>query len=126
LGQWGLRVTRSAIAKSIARLERRLGTRLFHRTTRRQALTESGQGYYERCKRALAELDQAEALLDDGRREPVGQLRVSVPVIFGRHYVAPVLTQLARRHSRLTLELSFSDRLVDLFEDRFDLAVRLG
>jgi DNA-binding transcriptional LysR family regulator len=119
-------VTRSAIAKSIARLERRLGTRLFHRTTRRQALTESGQGYYERCKRALAELDQAEALLDDGRREPVGQLRVSVPVIFGRHYVAPVLTQLARRHSRLTLELSFSDRLVDLFEDRFDLAVRLG
>lgn len=121
-----LRVTRSAIAKSIARLERRLGTRLFHRTTRRQTLTEQGQAYYERCKRALAELDAAEAVFDDGRREPSGRLRVSAPVIFGRQYVAPVLTTLAHRHARLTIELSFSDRVVDLLQDGFDLAVRLG
>ncbi len=121
-----MRVTRSAIAKSIARLERRLGTRLFHRTTRKQTLTEQGQAYYERCKRALAELDAAEAVFDDGRREPAGTLRVSAPVIFGRHYVAPVLTALANRHARLTIELSFSDRVIDLLKDGFDLAVRLG
>jgi DNA-binding transcriptional LysR family regulator len=121
-----MRVTRSAIAKSIARLERRLGTRLFHRTTRKQTLTEQGQAYYERCKRALAELDAAEAVFDDGRREPAGTLRVSAPVIFGRHYVAPVLTALATRHARLTIELSFSDRVIDLLKDGFDLAVRLG
>ena len=121
-----MRVTRSAVAKSIARLERRLGTRLFHRTTRKQTLTEHGQAYYERCKRALAEIDAAEAIFDDGRREPAGTLRVSAPVIFGRHYVAPVLTALANRHARLTIELSFSDRVIDLLEQGFDLAVRLG
>ncbi len=121
-----MRVTRSAIAKSIARLERRLGTRLFNRTTRKQTLTEHGQAYYERCKRALAEIDAAEAIFDDGRREPTGRLRVSAPVIFGRHYVAPVLTTLANRHARLTIELSCSDRVVDLLGEGFDLAIRLG
>jgi DNA-binding transcriptional LysR family regulator len=121
-----MRVTRSAIAKSIARLEQRVGTRLFHRTTRKQTLTEHGQAYYERCKRALAEIDAAEAIFDDGRREPAGRLRVSAPVIFGRHYVAPVLTALASRHTRLAIELSFSNRFVDIVEEGFDLAVRFG
>src|SRR5260221_1985860 len=78
-----LRLTRSAVGKSIARLEQRLGVRLFHRTTRRQSLTEDGQAYYERCVRALAELDAAEAALDAGRREPSGRLRISAPVLFG-------------------------------------------
>ncbi len=121
-----MRVTRSAVAKAIARLELRLGTRLFHRTTRRQSLTESGQAYYERCKRALAELEAAEVLFDHGRREPTGRLRVSAPVVFGRHYVAPVLTALASRHGSLTIEISFSDRIVDILEEGFDLAVRIG
>src|SRR5262245_11165465 len=121
-----MRVTRSAIAKSIAKLEQRVGTRLFHRTTRKQTLTEHGQAYYERCKRALAEIDAAEAIFDDGRREPAGRLRVSAPVIFGRHYVAPILTALVDRHTRLSIELSFSDRVVDLVEEGFDLAVRIG
>ncbi|WP_438269552.1 LysR substrate-binding domain-containing protein [Pseudomonas indica] len=121
-----MRLTRSAVGKSIARLERRLGVRLFHRTTRRQSLTEDGQAYYERCKRALAELEDAEAALDNGRREPSGRLRVSVPVLFGRHCVAPVLTRLARQYPRLEVEIAFSDRVVDLLEEGFDLAVRVG
>jgi len=121
-----LQVTRSAVGKSIARLEQRLGVRLFHRTTRRQSLTEDGQAYYERCMRALAELDAAEAALDSTRRAPSGRLRVSAPVLFGRHCVAPVLLQLARTYPALSLELSFSDRVVDLVEDGFDLAVRVG
>lgn len=121
-----MRVTRSAVAKSVAKLERRLGTRLFHRTTRRQSLTESGQAYYERCKRALMELDAAEAIVDDRQREPAGHLRVSAPVVFGRHYVAPVLTALIARYPALRVDLSLSDRNVDLIEEGFDLAVRIG
>jgi len=68
----------------------------------------------------------AEAMLDSGRQEIAGRLRVSMPVLFGRHCVAPVLTDLARRHPKLELDLDFSDRLVDLIEDGFDLAVRNG
>jgi DNA-binding transcriptional LysR family regulator len=121
-----MRLTRSAVGKSIARLEERLGVRLFHRTTRRQSLTEDGQAYYERCVRVLAELDAAAAALETGQREPSGRLRVSVPVMFGRHCVAPVLLQLARKYPGLSVEVSFSDRVVDLIEEGFDLAVRIG
>jgi DNA-binding transcriptional LysR family regulator len=121
-----MHLTRSAVGKSIARLEKRLHVRLFHRTTRRQSLTEDGQAYYERCVRALAELDAAEAALDTGRRAPTGALRVSVPVLFGRHCVAPVLLKLARQYPALSIEISFSDSVVDLVEAGFDLAVRIG
>jgi DNA-binding transcriptional LysR family regulator len=121
-----LGLTRSAVGKSVARLEQRLGARLFHRTTRAQSLTEDGHAFYERCRRALDEIDAAEAALDAGRREPAGRLRVSVPLLFGRHCVAPVLARLARRYPRLDLEIAFSDRVADLLEDGFDLAVRIG
>lgn len=121
-----LKLSRSAVGKVIARLEQRLGVRLFHRTTRRQSLTEDGQAYYERCVRALAELDAAEAALDGGHREPRGRLRVSMPVLFGRYCVAPLLRELAQAHPQLQVDLSFSDRLVDVIEEGFDLAIRLG
>lgn len=121
-----LHLSRSAVGKAIARLEQRLDVRLFHRTTRRQGLTEDGQAYYERCVRALAELDAAEAALESGRREPRGRLRVSVPVLFGRHCVAPLLRALAARHPGLEVDIAFSDRVVDLIEEGFDLAVRIG
>ena len=125
-GAHKLGLTRSAVGKSVARLERRLGVRLFHRTTRTQSLTEDGQVFYERCRRALDEIEAATAALDAGKREPSGRLRVSAPLLFGRHCVAPVLARLARRHPRLDVEIAFSDRNVDLFEDGFDLAVRVG
>ncbi len=121
-----LRVTRSAVAKGIARLEQRLGVRLFHRTTRSQSLTEEGHAYYERCVRALAELDAAEAVFDTRRSAPSGRLRVSAPVLFGRRCVAPLLLELADQHRGLAIEMSFSDRVVDLVEESFDLAVRIG
>ncbi|MCW7538440.1 LysR family transcriptional regulator [Aquabacterium sp. A7-Y] len=121
-----LLLTRSAVAKTIARLEQRLGTRLFHRTTRSQSLTDDGQAFFERCVRALGELEAGEAELDSGRREPSGRLRVSAPVVFGRHCVAPLLLQLAARHPRLDIEMHFSDRVVDLVDDGYDLAVRIG
>lgn len=121
-----LHLTRSAVAKTIGRMEARLDTRLFHRTTRNLALTEDGQGYYERCVRALEELRAGEAALESGRREAAGRLRVSLPVLFGRRCVAPVLARLAAEHSKLELDLSFSDLQVDLIDDGFDLAIRNG
>ena len=121
-----LGLTRSAVAKAIARLERRLDTRLFQRTTRTQTLTEDGQAFHERCIRALAELDAAEASLRTGKREPSGVLRISAPVLFGRHCVAPLLVDLVGQHPRLGMDMSFDDRLVDLVGDGIDMTVRIG
>ncbi|RDJ21790.1 LysR family transcriptional regulator [Bosea caraganae] len=121
-----LNLSRSAVGKAVARLEARLGVRLFHRTTRSQSLSEDGQIYYERCLRALAELRAAEAMLESGRTEVIGKLRVTMPALFGRYCVAPILLALARQHPGLELELSFSDRIVDLVEEGFDLAIRNG
>lgn len=121
-----LNLTRSAVGKIIARLEARLGTRLLQRTTRTQSLTEDGQAYYDCCVRALAELDAAETMLEGGRLQPQGRLRVSVPIAFGHLCVAPVLMELARRHSSLRIDVSFTDRVVDLIEEGFDMAVRIG
>jgi DNA-binding transcriptional LysR family regulator len=121
-----MHLTRSAIGKSIARLEDRLGTRLFHRTTRSQSLTEDGHAFYERCVRALAELEAGEATLHAGRCDPQGRLHVSVPVLFGRRCVAPILLDLAARHPRLELQVSFTDRVTDLVDEGVDLVVRSG
>lgn len=121
-----MRLTRSAVGKSIARLEQRLGVRLFQRTTRSQSLTEDGQAYYERCVRALAELDAGALVLDSGKSEPIGSLRVSAPVLFGRHCVAPILLALGRQHPQLAIEMSFNDHVVDLVDEGYDLAVRIG
>jgi DNA-binding transcriptional LysR family regulator len=121
-----LALSRSAVAKTVARLETRLGVRLFQRTTRVQSLTEDGQTYYERCIRAIDELRVAEALLESGRREVNGRLRVAMPVLFGRHCVAPILLEFARQHPKLELDLCFSDRPLDIIAERIDLAIRNG
>lgn len=121
-----MNLTRSAVGKTIARLETRLGARLIHRSTRSQSLTSEGQAYYEGCVRALAELDNAEAALDHSGIEPTGRLRVSVPEAFGHLCVAPVMLDLARQYPTLQIDLSFTDRMIDLVEEGIDLAVRIG
>ena len=121
-----LALSRSAVGKAIARLETRLGVRLFHRTTRTQNLTEDGHIYYERCLRAIEELRTAESLLESGKQEIAGRLRITMPVLFGRYCIAPILLELARQHPKLELELSFSDRPVDVIGEGFDLGVRSG
>ena len=121
-----MNLSRSAIGKTIARLERRLNVRLFHRTTRMQSLTDEGQAFYERCRRALDEIQSGEAMLESGKREVTGRLRISMPVLFGRRCAVPLLLELARIHPKLELDLSFSDRVVDLFDEGFDLAIRNG
>ncbi|HDS8890791.1 TPA: LysR family transcriptional regulator, partial [Enterobacter hormaechei subsp. steigerwaltii] len=121
-----LHLSRSAVGKSIARLEERLGVRLFHRTTRSQRLTDNGALFYERCLRALEEIRGAESQLETGKHQVNGRLRVAVPVLFGRQCIAPLLIELAQEHPGLELEMSFSDRVVDLVEEGFDMAVRNG
>lgn len=121
-----LRLTRSAVGKSVARLEERLGIRLFHRTTRSQSLTEDGLAYYERCRRALAELEAADAAIEAGRQEPRGVVRITMPELLGRTRIAPLLLELGQRHPELGFDVSFSDRSVDLVEEGFDLAIRSG
>ncbi len=114
------------VGKHVRALEERLGVRLLNRTTRRQNLTEFGRAYYERCRTVLAEANAADALAADTLGEPAGRLRVTMPVHFGRCCVAPVLLKLAKRYSRLELDLSFNDRFADLADDEFDLAIRTG
>lgn len=121
-----LNLSRSAVGKTIARLEDRLGARLCHRTTRTLNLTDDGKAFYEHCVRALAELEAAEASLEFGRTVPAGRVRVAAPVIFGRRCVAPVLYGVARQHPGLILEIAFSDRPVEIIEEGYDLAIRNG
>lgn len=121
-----LKLTRSAVGKSVARLEARLDTRLFHRTTRSHRLTQQGQSYYERCQRALAELVAAGEELEAGRQEPLGRVRLTMPVIIGRQLIAPLLFELGERHPQLAFDITYSDRRVDLIEEGIDLAIRSG
>lgn len=121
-----LSLTRSAVSKAITKLERRLGARLLHRTTRSLTLTDDGRLYFESCQQALNGLAAAQSQLELGRQEVTGRLRVTMPVLLGRYVVAPVLLRWAAEHPELALELSLSDRPVDLIAEGFDLAIRHG
>lgn len=121
-----MNLSRSSVGRAVARLEAGLKVRLFDRTTRHQNVTADGQLFYEHCQRAISELRSVEAAFDSGLKAPRGKLRVSMPVLFGRMCVAPVLRKIARENIELELELNFSDRKVDLLEDGFDLAIRNG
>lgn len=121
-----LHLTSSAVSKSVARLEARLGSRLFERTTRKLMLTDAGQAFYETCTRVLTELGEAESVLAAQRSIPVGRLRLGVPNTFGRMHVVPLLTQFCLEHPEMQINIGFSDRFVDLFEERVDIAVRIG
>jgi len=121
-----LGLTTSAVSKGIGRLETALGTRLLHRTTRRVSLTEAGATFHQRALRILAELDAAEEAVSRLQGEARGTLRVSAPMSFGERHVAPLLPDFLARHSQVRVEMSLSDRVVDLVEEGFDLAIRIG
>ncbi len=114
------------VAKHVTYLEARMGTRLLNRTTRRQSLTEIGKAYYDRCKLVLAEADWADSLADEARGVPRGRLRISAPVTFGTHGLMPLVTRYLRQHPAVEIDLVLSDRFVDLIEDGFEAAFRIG
>lgn len=119
-------VSKSATGKSVGRLEERLGIRLLDRTTRSLNLTAEGQAYYQSCLKVLDELSTAETLLASRKQAVSGLLRINLPLSFGRLYVMPVLTEVANQNPGLELDVSFTDRRVDLVEEGIDLTVRLG
>lgn len=119
-----LGVSASAIGKSVARLEDRLGVRLFHRSTRSVALTAEGTLFLERGRRILAEIEAAELELSQSTAVPRGRLRVSLPLVSS--LVLPVLGEFMRAYPAIELDLDFTDRLVDVIEEGFDAVVRTG
>lgn len=119
-----LGVSASAIGKSVARLEDKLGVRLFHRSTRSITLTAEGQLFLERSRRILAEIEAAQLELSQSHAAPRGRLRVSLPLVSS--LVLPVLGQFMRQYPEVELDLDFSDRMVDVIEEGFDAVVRTG
>ncbi|KGM35195.1 LysR family transcriptional regulator [Inquilinus limosus] len=114
------------VGKHVRFLEDRLGARLLARTTRRQSLTEVGRAFYERCRNVLAEAEAAEALAEDLRAVPRGRLRVNAPVTFGAHELMPMVAGYLRAHPEVSLELTLSDRIVDLVEEGYEAVIRIA
>jgi DNA-binding transcriptional LysR family regulator len=121
-----LDLSRAAVSKAVSRLEERLGARLLQRTTRRLSLTESGRALYERSRRALASIEEAEQEIGRLQGEPRGTLRISAPVYFGVHHLTPLLSEYLARHRDLDADVQLDDRLVDIVGDGFDLAIRVS
>ena len=112
--------SQTMVTKHIAALEARLGVKLFHRTTRRLSITEAGRNYLETSERILSDIEAADAAVAADRFEPRGLLRLNVPVAFGTRQIAPLLSEFARRHPLVTVELGLNDRLVDLADEGWD------
>ncbi|MGY4495535.1 LysR family transcriptional regulator [Pseudomonas sp. TE3610] len=121
-----LNLSVSAVSKGIARLESRLGARLFNRTTRRLALTDAGQTFYRTCTAVLSDLEQVELALTAEQAEPYGRLRIDLPASYGRLHVLPLVLEFVKQHPRLLPHVSFTDRFVDPVQDGIDIVVRIG
>ncbi len=121
-----LGLSQTMVTKHIAALEVRLGVKLFHRSTRRLSITEAGRQYLESSERILAEVDAADNAVAADRFEPRGVLRLNAPVSFGTSQIAPALSAFAQLHPLVTVELGLADRYIDLAEEGWDLAIRIG
>jgi DNA-binding transcriptional LysR family regulator len=121
-----LGISTSACSRHVADLEAHLDTRLLNRTTRRLSLTESGQAFYERCVEVLADLEEAEHAAAASRARPRGTLRLTCGISFGTRHLAPLVAAFAALHPEVQFDVQLSDRFVDLVEEGFDLAIRIG
>jgi len=115
----------AVVSRTLAELESHLGTRLMHRSSRRLRLTESGTVFYERAKQLLADLGEAEAIASAATVEPGGMLRIAAPVTFGIIHLAPLWPKFLAAYPKLKLDISLSDRHVDVIDEGFDVAVRI-
>ena len=121
-----LAMSKAAVSRHVADMETRLGVRLLHRTTRRLSLTGEGQVFYARCKDLLAELDEAEAEITSRSKAASGLLRVNAPVTFGILHLAPLWGVFKARNPEVTLDITLADRVVDLVEEGYDVAIRIA
>lgn len=119
-------VPNSTLSRRVSALEKAIGLRLLHRTTRKLELTEAGQIYYERCKRIVDEAKLAHEQLGDLLAQPSGVLRASLPVDFATTYLAPLLAEFAHRYPGIRFDFDLTPRRVDLVTEPFDVAIRMG
>ncbi|MDH3640060.1 MAG: LysR substrate-binding domain-containing protein, partial [Gammaproteobacteria bacterium] len=115
-----------SVVRTLATLEGALGVRLLNRTTRRIALTNEGQHYLARCRRILADIEEAELAVSAEQREPRGNLNITAPVLFGQMHVAPLVTSFLARFNQVHVELLLLDRLVNLVEEGVDVGIRIA
>ena len=116
----------AVVSKRISHLETRLGTRLFHRTTRQLQLTETGRGFYERVVQILATVQEAEAFVSSGHERAGGSLRIAAPTGFSRLHIAPYLGKFQQHYPDLSLEIIATDQILDIVRDGIDVAIRLS
>lgn len=119
-------VARSVITRQIATLEEHLGVQLIARTTRRQALTSAGKKYLEHCKTILDLVQRSAAELNEEQVKPTGNLRISLPLSFGIRHISDLLMRFAQKHPAIYLDLDYSDRMVDVAAEGYDLAIRVA
>jgi DNA-binding transcriptional LysR family regulator len=115
-----------SMVRILAGLEQHLGVRLLNRTTRRMSLTEEGRVYLDRCRRILADVEEAEQAVTAESAEPRGEIRATAPVLFGQRHVVPVAAEFVRRHPGVRVEMLLLDRVVDLVDEGIDVGVRIG
>ena len=121
-----LGISRASVSKQVIQLEESLGARLLNRTTRRVSVTEVGEAYYERCKRVLAEVEEADLLVEQLHSEPRGTLKVSAPMSFGVAHLGPAVSDFLSEYRELSISLTLNDRFTDLIEEGFDIAIRIA
>lgn len=121
-----LGVSKAAVSRYVVDMETRLGVRLLHRTTRRLSLTDAGQVFYARSKELLSELDEAEAEVSSRSEAATGTLRINAPFTFGILHLAPLWGQFKSQQPKVTLDITLSDRVVDLVEEGYDIAIRIA
>lgn len=119
-------VTAAMMGRRLEALEDRLGIKLITRTTRTQQLTPEGEIFFEEAQRILRDLAESEALISQGKSKIRGPLRLTAPAGFGRQYVAPLLAEFSQLHPEVNISLNLTDRVVDLVEERYDCAIRIG
>ncbi|MCF1442324.1 LysR family transcriptional regulator [Ralstonia nicotianae] len=121
-----LQMSSQLVGKHVQGIEQRLGVRLLNRTTRRQSLTDFGRAFYERSKIILAEVEIAESLAAETRAVPTGKLRINAPVSFGMHTLAQRLPEYMKRYPEVEVEMTLSNRTVDLINEGYDAVFRVG
>jgi len=121
-----LGIAKSVVSRRISQLERRLGSRLLHRTTRRLALTDTGKNFYQRTVQILSDLDDAEQSVTDETTELRGLIKLAAPLTFGLMHLSDAITDFLNEHPAIELNLDLNDRNINLVEEGFDMAVRIG
>lgn len=121
-----LGISTAQVSRQVSALEKRLATKLFYRTTRRVSVTEAGQIYYQHCRQVMDGLEEAERTIANMQQTPQGRLRLTAPVTFGEKTIAPLVNDFVLRYPELEVQLNLTNQKLDLVNEGYDLAIRLG